>query len=303
MSGARIEILKLIAEGKVSPEEGERMLAALDHEETPAPDDVIPSKSWTDGIARAMQDVADTVRRAVDDAIGATQKVFDEHRPGTESVEITGSEFPVVPGARLKVQHAVRVSFGGTSKGGDVVLRPGAEDRVRIVRGQAIEVHRNAADYILTWAKGNLELEIPSTLTGLDVRCLGGDLEVQQFPGPMTLETMGGELRVRSPRSAFRVRTLGGRARVVDMDLREGIASINSTGGDVHVDLAPTASITIRATTLGGTITFPPGAETETEGRARRRATCMIGDGKAAFTIDTLGGDVRVRQAEAGSQP
>ena len=302
MSRARIEILKLIAEGKVSPEEGERMLAALDHKEMPAPEDEIPSKSWTDGMARAMQDVADTVRRAVDDAIGATQKVFDEHRPGTESVEITGSEFPVVPGARLKVQHAIRVSFGGTSKGGNVILRPGPEDRVRIVRGQAIEVHRNGTDYILTWAKGNLELEIPSTLAGLDARCLGGDLEVQQFPGPMLLETMGGELRIRSPRSAFRVRTLGGRARVVDMDVREGVASINSTGGDVHVDLAPTASTTIRATTLGGTISFPPGTETETEGRARRRATCLIGDGKAVLTVDTLGGDVCVRRGQTEGQ-
>jgi len=298
MSEARIEILKLISEGKISPAEGERLLAALDQKEAPQIEEETPTKSWTDGVARALQDVADTVRRAVDDAIGATQKVFDEHRPETENVQVAGGEFPVPPGARLKVQHAIRVSFGGTSKGGNVVLHTGQGDRVRIVRGQAIEVHRNGTDYVLSWAKDNLELEVPSTLAGLDVRCMGGDLEVQQFPGPMSLETMGGELRVRSPRSGFRVRTLGGKARIADMDLKEGVATINSTGGDVQVDLATTASMTIRATTLGGTIEFPPGTESETEGRARRRASCVIGGGDAAVTIDTLGGDVRVRQAQ-----
>ena len=59
---------------------------------------------------------------------------------------------------------------------------------------------------------------------------------------------------------------------------------------------------TVRATTLGGTTSFPPGTETETEGRARRRATCVIGDGKAVLTVDTLGGDVCVRKGEAGSR-
>jgi DUF4097 and DUF4098 domain-containing protein YvlB len=301
MSEARIEILKLISEGKISPAEGERLLAALDKKDETRTEEETPTKSWTDGVAQALQDVAVTVRRAVDDAIGATQRAFDEHRPETENVQVAGGEFPIPAGARLKVQHAIRVSFGGTSKGGNVILRTGQEDRVRIVRGQAIEVHRNDTDFVLTWAKDSLELEVPPTLAGLDVRCMGGDLEVQQFPGPMSLETMGGELRVRSPRSGFRVRTLGGKARITDMDLKDGAATINSTGGDVQVDLARGASMTIRATTLGGTIEFPPGTESESEGRARRRASCVIGGGNAAVTIDTLGGDVRIRQAEANS--
>lgn len=296
MSDARMEILKLVAEGKISPEEGDRMIAALGEQDEIPADEEAPGKSWTDSIARALQDVADTVRRGVDDAVGATHRVFDEHHPDTESVQISGGDFEVVPGARLKVQHAIRVSFGGTSKGSHVILHTGQEDRVRIVRGQAIEVHRNGNDYVLTWAKGNLELEVPPSLAGLDARCMGGDLEVQGFPGPMSLETMGGELRVRSPRSAFKVRTLGGRARVTDMDLKDGAASISSTGGAVNIELASTASLTIRATTLGGKIEFPPGTEQESVGRTRRRATCVIGEGASALSIDTLGGDVIVRQ-------
>ena len=298
MSKARIEILKLVAEGKISPEEGDRMLQALrEGGEAPA-DEEIPSKSWPEGIAQAVRDLTDSVRRAVEDAIDSAHKVFDEHRPGTENVEIAGGSFDLLPEAHLKIQHAVRVSFGGSSKGNHVVLQTGGDDRVRIIRGQAIEVHRNGTDYVLTWAKGNLELEVPARLRGLDIRCMGGDLEVQSFPGPMSLETMGGELRLRSPRAPFKIRTLGGKVRIVDLLLTEGSATISSTGGDVRIDAAPPSSLTIRARTLGGSIEFPEGTERDSQGKTRRRAACVLGDGSGLLTIDTLGGDVRVRLAE-----
>jgi len=299
MSKARMEILKLVAEGRISPEEGDRLHAALDDTDVPESENETATKSWTDGLAVSLRDFADSVRRTVDDAICSAQKVFDEHRPETESVEIAGGVFRVDPEARLKIQHAIRVSFGGSSKGSDIIIRTGLENQVRIVRGQAVEVHRNGSDYVLTWAKGNLEVEVPERLRGLDVRCLGGDLEVQSFPGPMSLETMGGEMRVRSPRSPLHCRTLGGKARIADMILTEGTTSIHSTGGDVQIDLSSSASLTIRATTLGGRIEFPEGTERDAQGRTRRRAVCVVGEGSGTLTIDTLGGNVRVRQSES----
>jgi hypothetical protein len=242
-----------------------------------------------------LEHVGDMVRSSVDDAVGAAQRVFEEHRPGTEGVDIASGAFDLPAGSRLKVQPAVRVSFGGTSKGGHVVIRSTEEGCVRIVRGEAVEVHRSGSDYVLTWAKGNLELEIPRTIASLDARCLGGDLEVHQFEGPMSLETMGGEVRALGVRSSFRARTLGGRARIAGLDLQEGFSTISTTGGDVSVEITRTSSVTIQAGTVGGTITFPPGTESESAGRARRRATAVIGGGKAELRIDTLGGDVQVR--------
>jgi hypothetical protein len=176
-----------------------------------------------------------------------------------------------------------------------VILRTASGADVRVIRGEAIEAHRNGVDYVLTWAKGNLELEVPRHLSGLDVRCMGGDLEVLDFIGPMSLETMGGELRVQSPRAPFRFRTLGGKVRVVDCDLRDGAAAISSTGGDAMVEFAPSASATVRASTLGGMLDFPPDTKREEQGKTLRRAVCVIGSGTAELRIDTLGGDVRIR--------
>lgn len=305
MSDARKEILRLIADGRITPEEGDRLLTALEGPSAGSrmdPSDVAGDAQGgrggrlADGIAQVVEEVGETVRRAMEDAFGSAQRAFDEHRATTESVEIREGRFAMPPGGRLKVQQAIRLSFGGGSKGGNVILRPAQDDSVRVVRGEAVEAHRNGTDFVLTWAKGNLELEIPRRLAGLDVRCMGGDLEVVDFAGPMTLETMGGELRVQAPSAPFKFRTLGGKVRVVDCALREGTATINSTGGDVTVQFASGASATVRASSLGGTFDLPPGASGEGQGRALRRATCTIGSGAAEMRIDTLGGDVRIRE-------
>lgn len=294
MSEARMEILKLIAEGKISPEEGNRLLNALDEQDQPA--EPGRSSSFGEALGQVLEEVGETVRRAVDDALGTAQRVFEETRSDAETVEISGGSFEILAGSRLRVQQAMRMSFGGGSKGGNVILRAAGEGRARILRGEAVEVHRSGSDYVLTWAKGHLELEVPLNLAGLDVRCLGGDLEVQQFPGPMSLDTAGGELRVLAPRAPFRFRSLGGRIRVASLDLQDGTASISSAGGEVNIQIIEGASISIYASSLGGVIEFPPGTERESQGRTRRRAVCVIGEGKAELKIDTLGGSVRVKR-------
>jgi hypothetical protein len=77
--------------------------------------------------------------------------------------------------------------------------------------------------------------------------------------------------------------------------MKEGIASINTTGGDVVLETTSDASITVHASSLGGSIEFPPGTEQTAQGKARKRALCVIGDGSGDLRINTLGGDVRVR--------
>ncbi|MDM7914553.1 MAG: hypothetical protein QUU85_04705, partial [Candidatus Eisenbacteria bacterium] len=63
------------------------------------------------------------------------------------------------------------------------------------------------------------------------------------------------------------------------------------------VDCSPEASVTIRASTLGGHMIFPPGSEREILGRARRRTVSVLGDGTAELRVDTLGGDITVRRS------
>lgn len=297
MSGARIEILKLVAEGKMSPEEAERILSSPDEQDESENKRAEGTRSpgLGDAIGQVLEQVGDTVRSAVDDAVGTAHRVFEEHRPGTEGVGIASGAFDLPAGARLKVQQAIRVSFGGTSRGNNIVIRTAGEGSARIIRGEAVEVHRSGNDYVLTWAKGNLELEIPRSIASLEARCMGGDIEVHEFDGSMALETIGGEVRAFGVRSSFRARALGGRVRIGGLDLREGFSTISATGGDVKVEIAKTSSVTVHAATLGGVIDFPRGTGSEGARRGRRLATAVLGDGKAELRIDTLGGDVQLR--------
>ncbi len=320
MSKARIEILRLVKEGKITEEEADRILSGMEEgkasdaasdrtsgtgsgttsdtsssDRASTGDEGARSPGFGEALSQLLDHVGDVVRSSVDDAVGAAQRVFEEHRPDTEGVAISSDAFDLPAGSRLKVQPAVRVSFGGTSKGGHVVIRSTEEARARILRGEAVEVHRSGNDYFLTWAKGNLELEVPRTVSSLDARSMGGDLEVQQFAGPMSLETMGGEVRAFGVRSSLRARSVGGRVRIADLDLQEGFSTIRTTGGNVTVEITRRSSVAIQVSTVGGTIHFPQGTESESAGRARRRASAVIGDGKAELRIDTLGGDVEIR--------
>lgn len=295
MSNARIEILRLIAEGKITPEEGERLLDALT--EGPADADKTPPR-FGEAMGQMLQEMGDTIRKAVDDAVGAAQQAFDEHRKGTESVDLGSGGFDIDPAGRLRIQQAMRVSLGGGSRGGSLIARAVDGHRVRVVRGEAIEVHRNPEGHILTWAKGNLEIEIPRELAALEVRSMGGDVEIASFPGPMTLDSMGGEQRIQSPRAPLRCRSLGGRVRIADLDLREGSSAISTAGGDVEIETASAASLIVRISTLGGEIEIPPGSEQESQGRARKRTTCLIGDGGGELQVQTLGGSVRVHRRD-----
>jgi hypothetical protein len=77
--------------------------------------------------------------------------------------------------------------------------------------------------------------------------------------------------------------------------VRDGVSTINTTGGDVVLEASPEASVLIHASSLGGTIEFPAGNDPGFQGRTRRRAECRIGEGTGELRINTLGGDIRVR--------
>jgi len=323
MSQARLEILRLVSQGKITPEEGDRLLHALeespresqgasdpqndpdgqgawDRENERESEQTRESRRWAEGVYSVIQEVADSAGRVAREAVGAAHRVFEEAAPGSETVATSNGEFEIATGSRLRLQHALRVSLGGGSRGGGLTVRRATTDRVRILRGEAVEVHRRNDEFVLTWAKGPLELEVPQQVASLDVRCLGGDIDIRDFAGTMTLETMGGGLNVHAPRAPLRIRAMGGIVQVSDFGVREGSSSIHTTGGNVRVGLAPESSLRVRVSALGGEISFPAGVSQATvQGTASKKAEWVVGDGVAELRVQTLGGNVRVTHEPA----
>jgi hypothetical protein len=168
-----------------------------------------------------------------------------------------------------------------------------------VVEGSAVEVHRCDDEFVLTWAKSALHLELPATLAGLFVRGLGGNISLSDYRGEFRIESMGGNLSIGDAWSPFHVSTVGGSIRIHRLSLQSGASSIRATGGDVNIQDAHGASVEIRATTaLGGGLLLPEGASIAS-GRTRRRGTCILGNGTAQLKVDSTAGWIRVHGSES----
>jgi hypothetical protein len=186
-------------------------------------------------------------------------------------------------------------------------VRPVDGDLVRVMRGSAVEVHRYEKEYFLTWAKSALEIEVPSKVTSLIARGVGGNVSIYGFPGEMRIDALGGTVVVDAPVRPFRISSVGGTVRLIDLGITSGSSSITATGGDVHISIAPDASLELRATaSFGGGLELPSGS-TQVTGRTRHRGTCRFGAGAARLKVDTVAGWIRVRDphdaATRGDEP
>ncbi|MCA9757393.1 MAG: hypothetical protein KDA27_16435 [Candidatus Eisenbacteria bacterium] len=310
MSKARIEILQMIAEGKVSPEDGARLLDALDDGDAGATKTGNPragrakesAKDAAENLGRAFEDAARAVKSAAQEGVRAAQKVFDEHRPETELVRLENGAFEVPEGGTLRIQPAFRVSIGGGSAGGAVTVRgiPGAQ--VRVLEGSAVEVHKNEGDYILTWAKSALVVEVPATLARLVVRSFG-NVTLSEFGNQFRIESFGGNVSALGASAPFKIRALGGSVRIRDLALREGTAAVRATGGDIDVIPTEEASVEIHAAaTLGGRLQLPKGA-VRSDSKTRRKGVVVLGEGKSELELDALSGWVRVHADHLEDDP
>jgi hypothetical protein len=214
------------------------------------------------------------VKAAATEGMKAVQSMFDEHRPGTVPVPLIGNEFEVPAGATLRIQPALRVSMGGGSAGSGVVVRSIPGGAARILRGAAVEVHRYENEFVVSWAKQTLEIEVPEHVSQLVARGIGGHVGIYAFPGTVRVEALGGGVTIEDVRAPFKISSVGGPVRV--------------TG------LRATAS-------LGGGLELPRGAAI-VGGRTRQRGTFLLGSGEGRLRIDAVAGWIRARgEATDGS--
>lgn len=299
MSKARIEILRMIAEGKVSPEDGARLLDALEDGEAggrtrSSTRTRETARDAAENLGKALEEAARAVKSAAVEGVRVAHKVLDEHRPETELVRVENNRFEIPHGGILRVQPALRVSIGGGSAGGAVTVRGIAGNQARVLEGSAVEVHRNGNAYIITWAKSELVLEVPETVARLVVRSFG-NVDLSEYDTTFRIESFGGNVTVLAPRAPFKIRALGGSVRVQDLLLREGSSAIRATGGDIEVQPAPAAAVEILASaTLGGELELPKGA-VRSDTRTGRKGVITLGAGTGKLELDTLSGRIRVR--------
>ena len=324
MQNAVIEILRLVAEGAVRPEDGQELLDALhagypeEFERPVATRPLGPAPS-------AQSPESSTNRRSIRSVLGAgvgssgsdgstdvadpwpgssPQQATAASTDATTPCLQTGDVVEVPSGVLLRIDTAgpSRVSDGPMDS---VAIRGVAGQLIRVVRGAGVELHReDETAWRLTWPGGLLFLEIPERLAGLEIRDIPGSVGLSSYAGPFSVEEIGDGFTVHGASAPFRIREVRGSVQLHRLALRDGISTIAAVGQDVEIETAGEASITIRASSRpeapDRTMDFDAPGEIDPD-RGGRRGVWRVGAGTAQLNVSQVRGQLRLHAA--GSMP
>jgi hypothetical protein len=324
MQNAVIEILRLVADGAIRPEEGQELLDALragypeefDRPVATRPLGPVPS---------APSPESSTDRRSIRSVLGAgvgssgSDGSTDDADPwpgsspqqptaaaadATTPYLQTGDVVEIPSGVLLRIDTAgpSRVTDGPMSS---VAIRGVAGQLIRVVRGSGAELHReDETAWRLTWPGGLLLLEIPERLAGLEIRDIPGSVGLSGYAGPFSVEEIGDGFTVHGASAPFRIREVGGAVQLHRLALRDGISTIAAVGQDVEIETAGEASITIRASSRAEaqdrTLDFDARNEIDPD-RGGRRGVWRVGAGTAQLNVSQVHGQLRLHSV--GSMP
>jgi hypothetical protein len=295
MNDERMEVLRMIAEKKITVEEGERLLRALDDRERrqpPPPREQAQERERPGGfIADLLGSVGSMMQGVVSDALGGFGMVI-HGRDSLAEVAFERGGVAVLPGETLELHH----------RGGDLDITPAQDDRFSIATGESskVQVLRGEKRLVVV-TRGNLKVQVPSTAAELKVSTAGGPLRGIGFQCPVEIRSLGGDIALVGISRRIDVKTLGGTLHL-GVDGIDGDSRGETLGGDVDVEFGPGARARVHATTLGGGVRCDPalGGASRNWTMPGEKVALEIGSGGEvpAPTLDirTMGGTVHLRR-------
>ena len=320
---ARLKVLELIEQGKISPEEGARLLQALTppaetrssatSSPTQPPSSAGGWGRWPGGsrfeeaasrhLRRAarkfdLQDLRESLRdmsKEIRDAVrGGVEVVLGDDDPegleGFEEIESDVVRLPEGPLPRLDVRCA-----GGGIK---IVRGDGREIRARHDGQMRIFTRAlGAADgeVVIRARDGDLEIESPTGLPVLEVRSDGGDTHLDIDAVRLRAAAAGGDIRFKGLAAEASVSAAGGDIHLDRLRLTSGESKVKTAGGDLHLVLTADSDVTVTAKTVGGSVILPDGAKTRSKQAGPvARGGIVLGGGTASLKLASAGGDLTV---------
>jgi SHOCT-like protein/putative adhesin len=250
----RRQILQQVADGKLSPEDADRLLRETDDKpEAPPP----PSEARV----RCVK---------VSAGVGGIEIVGDD---SVTQAEVEGPHRAEIDGETLVIHGDWDDGSGGFS------FRVGRHGR----RRGHWDGNRKLARLRI---RANPALDVDAELDAglMSVKGMRGHIRVRLAAGPVTLEDFTGELDVAVNAGAVRA----------NGKLTEGESRIRSDAGAVRVVLDPSSSVRVVAQAALGKVLVPYSSERPKRRFAGDRGEAVIGDGVATLRVETAMGSVHV---------
>jgi hypothetical protein len=308
MSDEQRVILQMVSEGKITADDGVKLLEALGKGEEKRREKAAPAEKARrrrNFLLRTagdqIPDIGHMVRAVVHDAMSGIGAEMNE--PDVDFCEVEGEggqpmqEILELPEGTELILKPFLCTPGG---GGDVFLRGvrGSACRVLSEDPPDVRVYRDSSTVWLKWNDGDLKLEVPETVSRTVVDIMGGDLVADGLLSRVKLRSKGGEITIAGASRGFDAKTMGGNMCVSLTSEWNEDSKISTMGGDISIGLADGISATISARSFGGDVSVQEGigkiTESERTGGSRLVLVMGAGEHRPDFRIKTMGGNIRI---------
>ena len=299
MSQERIEILKMVGDKKITVEEAERLLRALDEREHRGEQGGRADRHGFGlfGLGENLRGIGDLIRTTVEEAVTGIGFGFDLDREGLEEVPVKDGRFEVPAGSQLVIRQRFHA---------DLELVP-VDGGTCIVEGAIDSLGQSANRTVLRLGKTEgraTRVQIPSTVGELKAGVPGGEIRATGLSCPATLKTMGGALRLVKLRKSFQAHTMGGQVFVELYPELGGDSSAETMGGKIEIVVPGGLRARIRANTLGGKVKVDTGLGEVVSRNSWGEQGAVVevggagGSPRPEIRVNTMGGNVIVRKSE-----
>jgi Toastrack DUF4097/SHOCT-like domain len=310
MKEERIEILKMVAGKKITVEEGERLLRALEKGETeerecrserfgPRHRGPYSRGDWSWG--NSFEGFGFKAQEFFENAFGSVFgdeywfEGYEPQRGPVEDLSLDGQTTVVLTNPRTAYRHGAA----------DVILKPSEDGRIHLEAGDKgkCEILRKE-NRIVIFCHDDAAVRVPASIGRVKVVLAKGDTEVYDLALPLDIRTLKGEISVRNASRPLNIRAMKGNIRIELNNAYSGKSDISAMDGDISVATPAQFSGRVEAKVGKGDIRIHSKSQkTKTAKNAIFRAESVeLGAGSAdnIFNLRTMHGDITVTAAEEG---
>ncbi|MDH7512718.1 MAG: DUF4097 family beta strand repeat-containing protein [Clostridiales bacterium] len=310
MKEERIEILKMVAEKKITVEEGERLLRALEKGEAEERE----SRSERFGPRhRGPCGAADWNWSERFERLGFKMQEFFENAFGSvfgDEYWFEGYETASVPVEDLPLDKETTVVLTNSRTAyrhgsADIRIRPSEDDRLHLEAEEkgTCEVLQKEKK-ILIFFSDDAAVRVPAAISKIKVILAKGDTDVHDLRLPLDIRAVKGDVVVRNAVCPLSIRAMKGKVTLDLSDSYAGNSDVSAMDGDINVTTGPQFSGRVEAKVGKGDIRIQSkGIKAGTYKNAFFRTESVeFGSGASdnLLSLKTMQGDITVTTRENG---
>jgi DUF4097 and DUF4098 domain-containing protein YvlB len=308
MKEERIEILRMVANKKITVEEGERLLRALERGEAeeresrserfgPRHHGLRGPGDWNWG--ERFERLGFKMEEFFDNAFGSVfgdEYWFEGYETASlpvEDLKLDAETMVVLTNSRTACRHG----------SADISIRPSEDDRLHLEaeeKGKCEVLQKEKR--IVIFFRDDAAVRIPATIGKVKIVLAKGDTEVHDLRLPLEIRAVKGDIVVRNAVHPLSIRAMKGRISLDLADSYTGKSDVSALDGDISVTAGPQFSGRLEARVGKGDIHVQSkGIKASTSKNAFFRTESVefgSGSSESLLSLKTMHGDITVTTRE-----